>query len=106
VDLDSSDFKSNESFFRKDSQDQKSGFGFAERNAKSVLRSKIRFWIHGNEHTLNVETAATPLYDQETTTAQLQIYPCFPDRLVILNKDGILSFQTIRKRDFARRDFI
>ena len=33
------DFKSNESF--KDSPAQKSGFGFAERNTKSVLRSKI-----------------------------------------------------------------
>ena len=32
LDLDSSDFKSNESFFKKDSPDQKSGFGFAERN--------------------------------------------------------------------------
>ena len=49
LDLDSSDFKSNESL---DSPDQKSGFGFAERNAKSVLRSKIRFWIHRKEHTL------------------------------------------------------
>ena len=35
-----------------DSPDQKSGFGFAERNAKSVLRSKIRSWIHRKEHTL------------------------------------------------------
>ena len=42
----------------------------------------------------------TLLYDQETTTAKLQIYPCFPDRLVILDENGILSFQTIRKRDF------
>ena len=50
--MDSSDFKSNESFFKKDSSDQKSGFGFAERNAKSVLRSKICFWIHRKEHTL------------------------------------------------------
>ena len=38
--------------FKKDSPDQKSGFGFAERNAKSVLRSKIRFWIHRKERTL------------------------------------------------------
>ena len=38
-------------FFKKDSPDQKSGFAFAERNAKSVLRSKIRFWIHRKEHT-------------------------------------------------------
>ena len=51
--MDSSDFKSNESFFKKDSPDQKSGFRFAERNTKSVLRSKIRFWIHRKEHTLN-----------------------------------------------------
>ena len=50
--MDSSDFKSNESFFKKDSPDQKSGFGFAERNAKSVFRSQIRFWIHRKEHTL------------------------------------------------------
>ena len=42
----------------------------------------------------------------ETTTAKLQIYPCFPDRLVILDENGILSFQTIRKRDFDWRDFI
>ena len=40
------DFKSNESFFRKDLPDEKSEFGFAERNAKSMLRSKICFWIH------------------------------------------------------------
>ena len=53
LDLDSSDFKSSESFFKKDSPDQKSGFGFAESNAKSILRSKIRFWIHRKEHTLN-----------------------------------------------------
>ena len=38
-----SDFKSNESFFKKDSPDQKSGFRFAERNAKSFLRCRIRF---------------------------------------------------------------
>ena len=50
--MDSSDFKSNESFFKKDSPDQKYGLGFAERNTKSVLRSKIRFWIHRKEHTL------------------------------------------------------
>ena len=49
--MDSLDFKSNKSFFKKDSPDQKSGFGFAERNAKSVLRSKIRFWIPRKEHT-------------------------------------------------------
>ena len=60
LDLDSSDFKSNESFFKKDSPEQKSGFGFAERNAKSVLRSKIRFWVHRKEHTLYV--TRTPLY--------------------------------------------
>jgi len=52
--MDSSDFKSNESFFIKDSLDQKSRFGFAERNAKSVLRSKICFSIHRNEHTLKL----------------------------------------------------
>ena len=39
-------------FSKKDSPDQKSEFGFAERNAKSVLRSKIRFWIHRKEHAL------------------------------------------------------
>ena len=32
-------------------QSSKSEFAFAERNAKSVLRSKIRFWIHPKEHT-------------------------------------------------------
>jgi len=32
--LDSLDFKSNESFLKKDSPDHKSGFGFTERNAK------------------------------------------------------------------------
>ena len=37
----------------QDSPDQKFGFGFAERNAKSVLRSKIRFWIHRKEHTVS-----------------------------------------------------
>ena len=42
-------------------------------------------------------TASTLLYAQETTTAQLQSYSCFPDRLVILNEDRI--FQTIRRRD-------
>ena len=31
---------------------KKSGFGFARRSAKSVLRSTIRFWIHRKEHTL------------------------------------------------------
>ena len=45
---------SNEYYVKKDSPDQKSGFGFAERNAKSVLRSKIRFWIHRKEHTLSL----------------------------------------------------
>ena len=29
---------------------QKTGFGFAERNAKSVARFKTRFWIHRKEH--------------------------------------------------------
>ena len=42
-------------------------------------------------------TASTLLYAQETTTAQLRSYSCFPDRLVILNEDRI--FQTIRRRD-------
>ena len=51
LDLDSLYFKSSESFLKKDSPDQKSGFGFAQRNAKSVLRSKIRFWIRQKEHT-------------------------------------------------------
>ena len=39
-----------ESFFKKDSVDQKSGFGFChkESSVKSVLRSKISFWIHRN----------------------------------------------------------
>ena len=50
-----SDFKSNESFFKKDSPDQKSGFRYAERNAKSFLRCKIRFWIHRKEQTLRFE---------------------------------------------------
>ena len=50
-----SDFKSDESFFKKYSPDQKSGFRFAERNAKSFLRFKIRFWIHRKEHTLMFE---------------------------------------------------
>ena len=40
-----------------------------------------------------------PLYAQETTTAQLRSRFCFPDRLVILNEDRILS--TVRKNDFA-----
>ena len=55
MDLDSSDFKSSESFFEKHSPDQKSGFGFAERNAKFVLRFGIRFWIHRKEHTLSCQ---------------------------------------------------
>ena len=55
MDLDSSDFKSSESFFEKHSPDQKSGFGFAERHAKSVLRFGIRFWIHRKEHTLSCQ---------------------------------------------------
>ena len=37
LDLDSLDFKSSESVLKKDSPDQKSGFGFSERNAKSVF---------------------------------------------------------------------
>ena len=37
LDLDSLNFKSSESFFKEDSLDQKSRFGFTERNAKSVL---------------------------------------------------------------------
>ena len=36
------EFKSKGAFFKKDSPDEESGFGFAERNAKSVLRFKIR----------------------------------------------------------------
>ena len=40
---------------------------------------------------LSVETASTPLYAQETTTAQLRSHFCFLDRLVILNEDRILS---------------
>ena len=38
-----------------------------------------------------VETVSTLLYAQETTTAQLRSQFCFPDRLVILNEDRILS---------------
>ena len=52
--MDSSDFKSNESFFKKDLPDEKSEIGFVERNTKSVLRSKIHFWIYRKEHTLNI----------------------------------------------------
>ena len=40
---------------------------------------------------LCVETASTLLYAKETTTAQLWRQFCFPDRLVILNEDRILS---------------
>ena len=36
LDVDSLDFKSNESFVINDSPDQKSVYGFAERNAKSI----------------------------------------------------------------------
>ena len=39
----------------------------------------------------SVETALTLLYGQETTSAQLRSHSCFPDRLVILNEDRILS---------------
>ena len=39
-------------FSKRIHQVKKSGFRFAERNAKSVLRSKIRFWIHRKENTL------------------------------------------------------
>ena len=38
----------------KDSPDQKSEFGFAERNVKSVLKSKILFWIHRKDYTLRL----------------------------------------------------
>ena len=38
-----------------------------------------------------VETAFTLLCGQETTSAQLRSHSCFPDRLVILNEDRILS---------------
>ena len=38
-----------------------------------------------------VETASTLLYAQETTNAQLRSHSCFPDRLLILNEDRILS---------------
>ena len=37
LDLDSLDFKSSESVLKKDSPDQRSGFGFSEKNAKSVF---------------------------------------------------------------------
>ena len=57
------DFKSSESFFKKDSLDQKSGFAFAERIAKSVLGSKIRFWIH-RKNTPKVVTRLT-LFSQK-----------------------------------------
>ena len=40
---------------------------------------------------LSVETASTLLYAQETTTAHLRSHSCFPDCLVILNEDRILS---------------
>ena len=40
---------------------------------------------------LCVETALTLLYGQETTSAQLRSHSRFPDRLVILNEDRILS---------------
>ena len=80
MDLDSSDFKSNESFFRKDSLDQKSGFGFVERNAKSVLRSKIRFWIYRKEHTLKMCTEVLAL----------QALPCLLVCLGLLDCLGLL----------------
>ena len=38
-----------------------------------------------------VETASTLVYAQETTNAQLRSHSCFPDRLLILNEDRILS---------------
>ena len=31
------------------------------------------------------------IYARETTTTHLRSHSCFPDRLVILNEDGILS---------------
>ena len=40
---------------------------------------------------LSVETASTLLNAQETTTALLRSHSCFFYRLVILNKDRILS---------------
>ena len=85
MDLDSSDFKSNESFFKKDSPDQKSGFGFAERNAKSVLRSKIRFWIHRKERTLRF--TLTPNGKREFVPRD-QVFPLFfVYRLLLLHKN-------------------
>ena len=39
----------------------------------------------------SVERASTLLYAQETTTAHLGSPSCFPDRLIILNEERILS---------------
>ena len=39
----------------------------------------------------SVEKAQTLLYAQENTNAQLRSHSCFPDRLVILNEDRVLS---------------
>ena len=47
-------FQIQQILFKKGFTDQKSAFGWAERNAKSVFRSKICFWIHRKEHTHSV----------------------------------------------------
>ena len=54
------------------------------------------------DHTqFRVETASTLLYAKATTTAQLRSHSCFPDRLVILNEDRVLSsVQLVLLRSF------
>ena len=57
------------------------------------MRNRARE-LHAATHEIfliSVETASTPLYAQEATTAQLRSQFCFPDRLVILNEERKLS---------------
>ena len=46
---------------------------------------------------LSVERASTLLYAQETTTAYLGSPFCFPDLLIILNEERILSNDQLEK---------
>ena len=46
---------------------------------------------------LSVERASTLLYAQETTTTHLGSPSCFPDRLIILNEERILSNDQLEK---------
>ena len=75
---------------KKESPDQKSGFGFTERNAKSVLRSKLCFWIRRKEHIQNVLSRATQIAravvigceiwkpNKKMTLIKLQMRFCWP----------------------------